>query len=36
VKRRPLYLVDEAIGFEADADIVSHPAISGHQRVSAT
>jgi glycosyltransferase involved in cell wall biosynthesis len=36
VKRRPLYLVDEAIGFESAADIVSHPAASRPRRVLAS
>jgi len=34
VKRRPLYLVDEAIGFDSAAEIVSHPAASQNRRIS--
>lgn len=33
VKQRPLYLVDVAIGFDSDADILSHPATVRHRRI---
>lgn len=33
VKQRPLYLVDTTIGFDSDADILSHPAALRHRRI---
>jgi len=36
VKQRPLYLVDETIGFDSSADIVSHPAASQRRPVLAS